>query len=68
MASRRPLTAVAGRIKELPSGDSLKVGNASFDPTSLTTSRTVTLPDKSGPVAMTDDVAGGDIRDTWLFG
>lgn len=68
MADRRPLALVSGRTKELPTGDNLKIGNATLDVSALTTGRTVTFQDKAGTVAMTSDITGGDVRDNWLFG
>ena len=68
MAARRPLALVSGRVKELPNGDGLKVGDATLDASALTAPRALALPDKAGTLATTSDITGGDVRDTWLFG
>lgn len=52
MASRRPLVTAGGRVQELPSGDSLKVGQASLDASDLTADRTHKLPDANGTLAL----------------
>lgn len=53
----RLLSDLAGTLR-----NAFRVARATLDASSLTTERTVTLPDKSGTVAMLDDVISGDWR------
>lgn len=68
MAARRPVVRVGGEPRLLAEGDSLQVGKALLDPSGLAAARTFALPDKSGTLALTSDVAGrnriinGDFR------
>ncbi|NMG64373.1 hypothetical protein GPA19_05360 [Azoarcus indigens] len=68
MAARRPVVRVGGEPRLLAEGDSLQVGKASLDPAGLAAARTLSLPDKSGTLALTSDIAGrnriinGDFR------
>ena len=65
---------MAGIIQNLLATVSASLGigpkgaRATLDASALTANRTVTLPDKAGTVAMTSDITGGDVRDSWLFG
>lgn len=48
-----------------------KGARATIDASAMTAQRTFTLPDASGTLATTADVAaagGSDVRDNWLFG
>ena len=60
----RLLSDLAGTLRS-----AFRVALATFDAAGLTTARTVTLPDKSGTLAMLDDVgAGGNINWTLITG
>jgi hypothetical protein len=61
MANRRPLVREAGRTKELSNSDALQIGQLVVDASGLTAQRTATLPDKSGTLAMLDDLSGGGV-------
>jgi hypothetical protein len=50
------LSDLAGTLR-----DALRVAKATLDASALTASRTYTLPDKSGTLATTDDVAVGGV-------